>query len=186
MKLRSRQSVRKVFAFWFVVFATAFASQAAETLTNAADILALSAKQARGAISVSITGIVTVAESAPNWKGKFFVQDATGGVFVNNTNKFQPAVGDLVHVRGASHPGGYAPAITRPIWEKMGVAPLPEARSVSGQRFLSGVEDGQRVEVAGVVRSAQKALQKLILEIASEGYRFRAFAPDQSILSQAR
>jgi hypothetical protein len=160
-----------------LALATPSATLAAETLTNAADILALTADQANRGITISITGIVTVAESTPNWRGKFFVQDATGGVFVNNTNKVQPAVGDLVHVQGASHVGGYAPDITRPSWKKLGTAPLPEARIVSGERLLSGVEDGQRVEVSGVVRSAQRGATKLILEVASGGYRFRAFAP---------
>jgi len=42
---------------------------------------------------------------------------------------------------------------------------------------MSGAEDGQRVEVSGVVRSAQKGKTKLLLELASGGYRFRAFAP---------
>ena len=157
--------------------APARAASSREILTNAADVLSLTAEQAQGGIHVSITGVVTVAESTPNWKGKFFVQDATGGVFVNNTNKLQPSVGDLVHVQGVSHPGSYAPDITRPIWKKLGTAPLPAARPVSAERLMSGVEDGQRVEVSGIVRSAQRGSTKLILELASGGYRFRAFAP---------
>lgn len=146
-------------------------------LTNAADVLALTAEQARQSLKVSVTGVVTIAESTPNWKNKFFIQDATGGVFVNNTNNYQPAVGDLVQVQGFSHVGGYAPDITRPVWATLGTAPLPEAKPVSGERLLSGVEDGQRVEVSGIVRSAQRGATKLILEVASGGYRFRAFAP---------
>jgi len=42
---------------------------------------------------------------------------------------------------------------------------------------MSGAEDGQRVEVSGMVRSAQKGDTKLVLELASSGYRFRAFVP---------
>src|SRR6267154_5431560 len=153
------------------------AASSGPVLTNAADVISLTAKDAKHGRSVSITGVVTVAETTPNWKGKFFVQDATGGVFVNNTNTLQPMVGDLVHVRGRSHAGGYAPDITRPIWAKLGTAPLPDARPITAERLMSGVEDGQRVEVSGVVRSSQVGATKLILELASGGYRFRAFVP---------
>ena len=72
------------------------AASSGPSLTNAADVISLTAKEAKHGRSVSVTGVVTVAETTPNWKGKFFVQDATGGVFVNNTNTFQPMVGDLV------------------------------------------------------------------------------------------
>src|SRR5882672_4602002 len=152
-------------------------ASSAGVLTNAVDILSLTAEQAREEISVAITGIVTVAEPNPNWRGKFFVQDATGGVFVNNTNGVQPAVGDVVQVWGVSHPGGYAPDITRPLWKKLGTAPLPEAKPTSAERLMSGREDGQRVEVSGVVRWAQTGATRLHLELASGGYRFHAFAP---------
>ena len=40
---------------------------------------------------------------------------------------------------------------------------------------MLGVEDGQRVEVTGVVRSVQAWGRQLGLELASGGYRFRAF-----------
>ena len=172
---RLLQTVRLPLAAIFVM--TLAWAAPADVLTRAVDILSLTAEQAREEISISITGVVTVAESTPNWKAKFFVQDTTGGVFVNNTNSLQPLVGDLVVVSGITHPGGYAPDISRPHWEKLGKASLPAAKPISAERLMSGVEDGQRVEVTGIVRSAQKGDTKLVLEIASGGYRFRAFAP---------
>jgi hypothetical protein len=75
-------------------------------LTNAADILALTPAQAKQGLAISLTGVVTVAETTTNWRGKFFLQDETGGVFINNTNKTQPLVGDVLYVRGATHVGG--------------------------------------------------------------------------------
>ena len=53
------------------------AGQPRETLTNASDVLALTAKEASSAIPISVKGIVTAAET--NWNGKFFVQDSSGG-----------------------------------------------------------------------------------------------------------
>src|SRR5258708_5301207 len=81
------------------------AISAEEVLTNASDILALSPDRASNRIDISITGIVTAAE--PNWAGRFFVQDASGGVFVNYVEGKAPVPGDLVAVTGVSMPGGY-------------------------------------------------------------------------------
>src|SRR6266403_6052121 len=76
-----------------------------EVLSTAAELLSLTGEQATQSIRVSITGVVTLAE--PTWGGLFFVQDSTGGVFVNSENP-RPAVGDLVEVSGLSHAGGFA------------------------------------------------------------------------------
>ncbi len=162
-----------------LVFASAPARAAStnEVLTRAADVLSLTAAQAKQRISISITGIVTVAETTPNWKGKFFVQDATGGIFVNNKDSRQPSVGDLVTVTGATHAGGYAPDLIQPRWKIIGTAPLPPAKVISAEQLMSGAEDGQRVEVSGIVRSVQRGDTRLILELASGGYRFHVFAP---------
>jgi signal transduction histidine kinase len=163
-----------------LVFPVAFAiagSCAAATnhvLATAAEILSLPADHAARGIAVSISGIVTVAES--NWKGRFFVQDSTGGVFVNNESEPGPVPGDLVQVSGASHIGGYAPDIIRPHWKKLGTASLPEPRRVSVDRLMCGAEDGQRVEVCGAVRSAQTGDAGLELELVSGGYRFRVLS----------
>src|SRR6266566_4506662 len=103
----------------------------------------------------------------------FFVQDSTGGAFVNNTNT-RPAVGDVVQVTGVSHAGGFAPDIISPKWKKLGTAPLPEPKPVSVERLMSGAEDGNRVEASGIVRFARADGKLILLEVAAGGYRFRA------------
>jgi signal transduction histidine kinase len=152
------------------------AAESNEVLTTAAEILSPIVVPLGQNIPVLVTGVVTFTEV--NWHGMFFVQDSTGGVFVNATNP-PPAIGDLVKVSGIWHPGGYAPDILLPSWTRLGTAPLPEAKPISAEQFMSGTVDGLRVEVSGVVRSAQSQRQNtlLIVELASGGYRFRAFAP---------
>src|SRR5215469_7779984 len=103
-----------------VLFAPACFSASAEfqtntILTRAADILALSGDAAESGIPVSIQGVVTVAQT--NWSGRFFVQDSSAGVFVENRTN-QPMVGDIVAIRGITRAGGYAPCITKPVWKK--------------------------------------------------------------------
>src|SRR5262249_46334648 len=115
----------------------------------------------------------------PGWKGMFFLQDATGGVFVNNKGHPGPVPGDVVEVTGVSDRGGYSRGVTSPQWKKMGNAPLPEARPVSIERIMSGADDGQRVEVRGVVTSAHPSEEesRLAVEITSGGRGFWAFVP---------
>jgi signal transduction histidine kinase len=159
--------------------ATTLMSQA---LATAAEVSALTRAQAARSIRVSVTGVVTVAE--PNWGGDFFVQDSTGGVFVNNTNQPQPALGDLVEISGVSHSGRYVPDIIGSHWKKLGTAPLPNAKPVSVERLMSGAEHGRRVELLAVVRSArpsQIVQSRQTVELASGGYHFRAFIPLSSV-----
>jgi signal transduction histidine kinase len=149
-----------------------------EVLTTAAKILSLNPARVDQRIPICVTGVVTVAE--PNWQGKFFVQDSTAGIFVVSTNGPQPAVGDLVRVTGVSFRGGYAPCIDKPHWTKLGTVPLPEARPVSTEQFMSGVEDGQRIELSALVISAERSKivkSRVRLDLKSGSAAFRAFMP---------
>ncbi len=149
-----------------------------DVLTAAVEILSLSSAQAAKAIPCLVTGVVTAAE--PNWGGDFFVQDSSGGVFVNTELSSQPVLGDVIQVSGFSHPGSYAPDINSAGWKKLGTAPLPQAVPISTERFMSGAADGERVELSGVVRSAEPSQivkTRLRVELESGGFRFRAFPP---------
>jgi len=150
-------------------------TMAEEVLTNASQVLALPSERAARAIPISITGVVTAAE--PGWGGRFFVQDASAGVFVSNTDGVEPAPGDLVTVTGVSMPGGYAPCIDRPHWKKIGTAPLPKAKVPTIEEFIAGSEDSQRVEMSGIVRAAFTNINRLGITLVSGAYRFRAYSP---------
>lgn len=143
--------------------------------TNAADVISLPVERAARQIKVLVTGTVTA--TVPTLGGSFFVQDATSGVFVDNRNGPLPQAGDVVRVSGFTEKGAYAPVITGPTYLKVGTAPLPPAQEVSIERFMSGAEDSQRVEISGIVRSAQMSdtESNLDLGIAAGGYRFHAF-----------
>lgn len=154
------------------------------TLTNAADVLALSGDRASLGIPVSITGIVTAAETNSNWNGRFFMQDSSAGVFVENKAQQQPLLGDVVKVTGITRAGGYAPCITKPHWLKIGVALLQEAKPVTIEQLMSGTEDGQRIEIAGVVREVQPGPYWFGIDVVSGGYRFRAYFPASAATGQ--
>lgn len=140
-------------------------------LRDAASILSLNAEQAGERQQVSLRGVVTAAE--PDWRGQFFVQDETGGIFVENLGHEPPAPGDVVQVEGVTHPGAFAPIVSAPVWKKIGVAPLPEARRASIEDLKAGHEDSQRVEVVGVVRTARAEGPGLILDLSVAGNRLQ-------------
>jgi signal transduction histidine kinase len=152
-------------------------TQTGRVLTNAADVLALPDDQASLGIPISVTAIVTVAETNASWRGRFFVQDPSAGVFVENKTPLRVKVGDLLKISGITRAGGYAPCITKPQWVKMGTVPLPNAKPVTIEELMSGVEDGQRVEITGVVRDTLSIENSLGIEVASGGYRFRVHLP---------
>ena len=151
------------------------ARESDEILTNASAVLALSGEQASRDIKVSLHGIVTAAES--DWGGRFFIQDSSGGVFVENISSHQPAPGDVLDLNGVSFPGGYAPTVTRPNWKKVGEAPLPPPKPVAIEDLMSGAEDGQRIKISGIVRHAQRSGNLLETELTSGGYRVIVYSP---------
>ncbi|HVU25513.1 MAG TPA: sensor histidine kinase [Opitutus sp.] len=151
------------------------ADPAQPPLNTAAAVLSLTAADAGHRLPVAVAGIVTAAE--PDWGGQFFVQDATGAVFVENLADRHPAVGDVVTVTGVSHPGAFAPIISAPHWQVTGHAPLPAPKQVSIENLEAGVEDGWRVEIDGLVRAARPFPGRLELILAIGGYRLEVRAP---------
>lgn len=147
------------------------AAPVAEPITHAADVLALTAEQAGSRLRIAVQGVVTAAE--PDWDGKFFLQDDTGGVFVENTARPAPKVGEAIALEGISHPGAFAPIISAPTWRSLGTAELPPARAVAAEDLMSGAEDSQRVEVVGVVRTARADALRVQMDLAVAGYRLQ-------------
>jgi signal transduction histidine kinase len=170
---RAAQSLVTAALFCCASFSIFAQTNAPTVLTNAADVLSLSAEQARQKVPVMVRGVVTAAEAS--WGGQFFVQDETSGVFVENRSDEYPKPGDLVEVHGTSQPGAFAPIISKPTWTIVGTAPLPKAKPVSLEQLMSGLEDGQRVEISGIVRSVTPLTTALDVEVASGGNRIRVF-----------
>ncbi len=158
--------------FAFSIHASA-QEAAPRPITTAAEIRALSASVAESKLPVALRGVVTAAE--PEWLGKFVMQDASAGIFVQNTG-LQPEIGDFIEVNGTTGPGWFAPVVQTNGWKKLGTAPLPPAKQVSIERLMAGVEASQRVEIAGLVRSVSYvASQKTMVEMTVGGYRVRVY-----------
>ena len=73
-------------------------------------------------------------------------------------------------------------------WEKVGDAPLPEARRISAERLMSGSEDSQRVAVSGIVRTAAARPTTMSMPVTSAPVRASGIAvvPSPQPRSRAR
>jgi signal transduction histidine kinase/CheY-like chemotaxis protein len=145
------------------------------TLTHAADVRGLAADEADKYYPVRLRGVVTYVDR--EW-GMLFVQDATGGIYVNAPQLLTVTAGDLVDVSGWSHSGNYAPEVIRATFQIVGKSALPPVRKVRLEQLLSGREDSQWVEVHGVVRTVSRLpTYQLVLQLATGSGRFSVVVP---------
>jgi len=114
----------------------------------------------------------------PDW-GTLFVQDPTGGIFVNAGGPaLDLKVGDWIELEGMTESGDYAPIITRPRFKSLGRAPLPRASRYSLRELMSGSQDSQRLCLEGVVHSVKMEWGHVTLNVAEPGGDFEVILPN--------
>jgi PAS domain S-box-containing protein len=146
-------------------------------ITTAVEIRKMTVQEAQKGYAVRLRGVVTYYDAD---EPDLFVQDSTSGIWVN-LEKSKPNVplkaGDLVEVDGITEGPDFAPQIGNPRFKVLGQAALPPAQRVSFEQMASTMEDSQRVEVEGVVRKVFKKLNRLYIEVATEGGRVTGRIP---------
>ena len=153
------------------------------TLATAHDAHSLTLEQAARNYPVHLRAVVTYYDSSGNsTRPTFFVSDSSGAIYV--ALGFLPAVpfqaGDLVDVTGLSAVGDYAPIVRARGVRVIGKSALPSsAPRVSLSALLSGAEDGQWVEVEGVVHAVWKSGNRINLELALSDGSISATTLDQ-------
>ena len=121
------------------------------TLTRAEQILRLTPDQAKLEYPVHLRGVVTYYGGL-GWE--LFVQDTTGGVFVECGNHLQAVTaGQQVDLIGVTAPGSFSPEVVRPRINVLGPGAFPVAKLMSLPQLETGSEDSQWVQLAGVVRT---------------------------------
>ena len=132
--------------------------------TKVAQIRALSRDEAAKARPVKLRGVVTWRDSDP--RPNFFVHDGEWNIWVDRStatargtwqggeiNAAECAIGSIVEIEGLTDPGGYAPCIVPLGFRRIGSGPLPAVRRPPLESLLSGREDGQLVEMEGVIQA---------------------------------
>jgi len=148
-------------------------------LTTVKQVLELSRSEAVKGYPVRLRSVVTYryGGSPPD----LFLHDSTGGVWVDlpqGASALRP--GDLIELEGVTEQPDFAPQIGSPRWRVLGTTPLPPAPRVTFGQMASTHEDGQWVEVRGIVRTAaiDPDSHNLLLDVGAEGGLVTAQIPD--------
>jgi len=155
-------------------------------LTTAAAIRELSPEQAAQHLPVRITGVVTYIANLPQL---MFVQDDTGGICVSGPRERDARplrLGSRVEVQGVTAPGLLVPVVVGRAKDPVKLtivaegARLPTPKSVTLAQLASRDNQGDLVEVQGIVRSvtnqttASVAAEALVVTLASGTDRLEA------------
>jgi signal transduction histidine kinase/CheY-like chemotaxis protein len=154
------------------------------TLTTAEQIRELTPEQANRGYPVHVRAVLTYIDYDV---GDFFVQDATAGIYVNETNKelhFHP--GDFLEIDGVTEELDFAPQIGKARYRRLGQAPLPQPRKVSIGDMLSTREDSRWVQIEGIVQDVEPDGDNLRLDMVVEGRRLRVTIMDPRGLKEDR
>ena len=170
LKLRTKKffwSVLPMAALLAMIEATAqsLATSAGETLTNAAQLRALPATLAVRLLPVKLRATVTAFNPS-----SVFIQDETGGTFLNFTTVPSGlSIGDVVEVEGVTYPGRFLPGVSSPRLRVVAHGDLPAAAPVTFDELLVARRHYERVQLSGIVRSIAlaPASERIILYIAS-------------------
>ena len=142
-------------------------------LRQIGQVRALSSSEAARRVPVRLQGVITYAD--PGWP-HFFLQDATGAVFVRAWKAGLQA-GRQVEVEGVSDPGGLARMVIDATVRETGPGTFPAPRRVAYSELLSEPYDCQWVELEGVARSVQEEPGHTTLKLAAGRNRFDAVIP---------
>jgi diguanylate cyclase (GGDEF)-like protein len=151
------------------------------TLTTAHETHDISLKEAARGYPVRIRAVVTYYDPYVDPRhAALFVHDSTGSIFLPLPSlPILPLnAGTLVEVTGISGTGDYAPVILHGSVKTIGKSHLPEtAARPTMAELLSGSQDGQWVEVAGIVHSVSLQARNATLELNTVGGSIPATGP---------
>ncbi len=149
-------------------------AQEPRPLTSAKGIFDLPRERANRRLPAEVRGVITFLDLEMM---VMFVQDQTGGIFVN-AGVLLPdgAVGDEVMVRGFTEAGRYNPIISSLKIDVLGKGALPAAKPVTFDELWSGKFDCQRVTVRGHVRGCSMRGELTVLTLALGDRRVEVWA----------
>ena len=161
-----------------VGFSPVPASSEPPTLHSVSQIRHIKADQSGKPVTVHVRAVVTYFDTvAPN----LFVQDATGGVWVDlrGLHVAPPQPGQLLDLRGEVG-SGFTPYIAKPEWKVIGHSPFPKPIRLSYEQAATGTYDSQWAEMEGIVRSfvLQAEGNVLVIDVATPTGTFTVRVPD--------
>jgi PAS domain S-box-containing protein len=144
--------------------------EALPTLTTARAAHSLQSDQAKRSYPVHLRAVVTYYDPDTDPRvGAFFACDQTGCICVLVPPRpiLSIRAGTIIDMTGVSEPGNYAPVVLGSEIHVVGQTHLPinpPRRSMT--ELLTGADDGQWVEVEGVVHSVERAGHNVTITLA--------------------
>jgi signal transduction histidine kinase/DNA-binding response OmpR family regulator len=139
-------------------------------LTTAREAHSLSAAESRRGYPVQLRAVLTYYDPYIDPRhGALFVHDGTGGIFVSIPKlPILPIhAGTVIDITGVSGPGDFAPIVVGQQIQVVEEGHLPAtAPLVSMGHLLTGAEDGQWVEIEGLVHSIAVSGGNVTLNVA--------------------
>lgn len=140
-------------------------------LTAAHRIHSLTPQQAALAYPVRLRGVVTFYDPYQEGHKALFIADASGSIFIAPGSADLPELhsGSVITISGVTDPGGFAPIVANSQIRLLpGTGTLPQAHRVRLPVLLRGTEDGQWVELEGIVHSVEVDGMHVIFTIATD------------------
>ncbi len=141
------------------------------TLNTAHEVHSLPLDEASRQYPVRLRAVVTYYDPYIDPRhGALFVHDSSGSIFVALPARpiLPLTAGSLVEVTGVSGTGDYAPIIQKSQVRVLGQSQVPpKAPAVTMEQLLSPPQDGQWVEVEGLVHAVRMTAHHVALDIAT-------------------
>jgi signal transduction histidine kinase/CheY-like chemotaxis protein len=145
-------------------------------LTTVHQVHQLTPDAAKRGYPVQLRGVITYFD--PAWHF-VFLQDATGGIFIDTTviANLQFEAGQEVLVDGQSGPGDFASVVVKPQFHILKKTALPVAPHLTLDELFSGMQDSNWVEAEGIVQTVSRLNEHASIVIVSGSHKFRATVP---------
>jgi len=141
------------------------------TITSAHAVHSLPVEEATRNFSVHLRAIVTYYDPYIDPRhGALFVCDSSGCIFVSIPSRpiLPIHAGTLIDIEGVSGAGDYAPVIVQAKIRAIGESHVPAtAPRVNLSEMMTGAEDGQWIEITGIVRSVVDSAADVTLNVAA-------------------
>ena len=155
---------------------------AAPVLHAVQEIRGLPAAQAAQRLPVQLHGVITYAD--PGWQ-HFFIQDATGGIYVRGWPA-ELRAGQWVELNAWTAPGKTVRMLVDASLQPLGRTNLPEPRRVSVPELALATNESRWVELEGVVQSLRAVPARLTLKLSTSQGEVDAVIPGPSKPEEVR
>src|ERR1017187_10222389 len=146
-------------------------------LRLAEQIRDLTPEEAGCHLPVSLRAVVAWAHSSTPFA---YVLDASGGIRVVNPNWDEPNTakpGTIVLLGGVTDEGNFVPVVTNAVLRRAGWSNMEERRLVTLEQALTGVEEGNWIEMRGFVRDLMQTNGLVRFDLSTSSGEFQAWTP---------